>query len=287
MHHYRIHGLDVASDLVLPDARAAAGGGGDVRITAAPDVIPCVRDDVTLRGDSAFATLYLPDAATFAFERGGRIAVTPHSDDAETVRAFLLGSAWAVLLHQREMLPLHGCALEWEGRARLFVGERGAGKSTLAAALLRAGARLVSDDVTAVDLSGGIARTWPGLRSMKLAAADPALGDLLGPTIDEGKVRIVPHNLSDDAALPLAAIVELARGPSTRIDRLRGSAACGVAVRHTFRGVAAARLGQGAPHLAACVALTGVVPVHRLERAWDIDGVAATADRLMRDPALA
>lgn len=123
---------------------------------------------------------------------------------------------------------------------------------------------------------------------MKLATADPAVGESLGPIADEGQLRIVPHRLAGDAVLPLAAIVELARGPAATpiLTRLRGSAPGGVAIRNTFRGRTPARLGRSAPHLAACVALAAKTPVDRLERPWHLDSVAATAAWLMSDAAL-
>lgn len=120
-------------------------------------IAPCAHDAVARRGDADRATLFLPSAATFEFDRGAHIAATPHSDDPALVGTFLLGSAWAVLWHRGGVLPLHGCTLEWNGRAHLFVGAQKAGKSTLAAVLVRAGATLVNDDAAAIDLSGAIA----------------------------------------------------------------------------------------------------------------------------------
>lgn len=284
MDRYRIHGLTVASDLALPDARPAFSGQEDVRVTCGVGG-PCERDKIALVGDAQCARLFLPGIATFDFDQGRRIHIVPHVADGEALRTFLLGSAWAVLLHQRGILPLHGCALEWRGSAWLFVGESGAGKSTMAAALLRLGTRLVSDDVAAIDRRQGVG-LWPGLRSMKLApgAATAVSGSSLGPTHDGAKRRLVPDSLVSDERLPLAGIIELAAAPggsAPRLNRVRGSAACTIAVRHTFRGIAAPMLGTAERHLAACAALAGAVPFFRLERPWDLDSIDATAGWLL------
>jgi hypothetical protein len=284
LHHYRIHGLNIDSAVHLPDARPG-NGPGDVRITmGVPSAYIAHRP--ILVGDRTTAQLFLPEVATFDFEQGQRIHVTPHTDDPETLRSFLLGSAWAVLLHQRGILPLHGCGLEWGGAAWLFVGESGAGKSTLAAALLRGGASLLSDDVTAIDEGADGCGVWAGLRSMKLApdAADHVPGSQLGPSYDGAKLRIVPDRLAVGDRVPLWGVVELIRAAVTspELVRVRGSQACAIAIRHTFRGLAASRLGTGGQHLSACARLSGSVPFFRLARAWDLPAVEATARWLLQ-----
>ena len=61
-----------------------------------------------------------------------------------------------------DLLPVHACAFSWAGRGFLVVGPSRSGKSTLAAAILKIGGRLCSDD--AVILSrrelGRLEATW-------------------------------------------------------------------------------------------------------------------------------
>jgi hypothetical protein len=45
------------------------------------------------------------------------------------------------------LLPLHACAVDWHGQGIVFPAVSGSGKSTLALALLRAGFKLISDDM--------------------------------------------------------------------------------------------------------------------------------------------
>ena len=51
------------------------------------------------------------------------------------------------------MIPLHGSAIEIDGKAYAIIGESGAGKSTLASALLNRGYKLISDDVIPISFS--------------------------------------------------------------------------------------------------------------------------------------
>lgn len=69
-----------------------------------------------------------------------------------------------LLLSSPDRLGLHGSAVRWQGRAYLFIGRSGAGKSTTAYELMRRGAQLMSDDLTLVE---------PGC--MQMLGAAPAL----------------------------------------------------------------------------------------------------------------
>jgi len=72
-----------------------------------------------------------------------------------------VGSTWSIqhfailplvleLLRLRGLYPIHAAALEWQGQAIILPAQPGGGKSTLAIALLRAGLRLLSDDMPLV-----------------------------------------------------------------------------------------------------------------------------------------
>ena len=73
--------------------------------------------------------------------------------DEDVIRLYILGTCMGAILMQRKILPLHGSAIEIDGKAYAIVGDSGAGKSTLASAFLKQGYQLVSDDVIAVSLS--------------------------------------------------------------------------------------------------------------------------------------
>lgn len=84
----------------------------------------------------------------------------------------LLGPVLSLLAHRRGKLVLHGSAVMIDGRAHVFLGDKGDGKSTTALALVKAGHPLISDDVIVLqpDGAGGM---WieQGFAAMKLDAA--------------------------------------------------------------------------------------------------------------------
>jgi hypothetical protein len=82
---------------------------------------------------------------------GREIAVQPVAGaDPADVEGALWGTAMAVLLQQRRVLPMHIAAVAVDGQAVGFVGPVAAGKSSLAGAFVGRGHRLVTDDLAAL-----------------------------------------------------------------------------------------------------------------------------------------
>jgi hypothetical protein len=153
---YQIFDLVVRSDVHLPNLRAYAN--------TAPDVNIVVADHLPGRaGSTTFAT----PAAAFEVSKGREIALvpTPEASGAE-VRAYLTGQALAALMRQRGKLALHASALIIGSKVSLFAGPKGAGKSTIAAAWLARGQRVISDDLAIV--APQHATIPPGLPYIKL-----------------------------------------------------------------------------------------------------------------------
>ena len=96
--------------------------------------------------------LRAPSGVRFLIEDGRTVRYETELGAQESdVRAFLLGGAWVVLGWQRGLLPLHASSVTRGRDLHAFVGEPGAGKSTLAAALARHGCALFTDDTVLLD----------------------------------------------------------------------------------------------------------------------------------------
>jgi hypothetical protein len=90
--------------------------------------------------------------------------------DAEGVRTLLAGRVMAYLLRQRGYLPLHASAVAIDGKAILFLGASGSGKSTTAAAFHARGHEVMADDVAAVRMANAgveLEPEWPHLRLLE------------------------------------------------------------------------------------------------------------------------
>ena len=82
----------------------------------------------------------------------------------------------ALILHQllNGRVVLHGSAVVIDGVAVAIIGPSGAGKSTTAAALLRHGAGLLSDDVVVVDDADGCIMALPTESHLRLKTGEVA-----------------------------------------------------------------------------------------------------------------
>jgi HprK-related kinase A len=66
------------------------------------------------------------------------------------------GMNWCIAAHAHHYLLLHAAVLERKGGAVILPGDPGAGKSTLTAALMLAGWRLLSDEMAMIDRDDGL-----------------------------------------------------------------------------------------------------------------------------------
>lgn len=158
MHHYCISGLNVASEIVLPGAiqRSAQASRAEIqiRLAAVPRALAAAAmsgPDWQMAGESFL--LRVPKVARFHVFGGREISVDLEGGATQhEASAFVLGSAFGILLHQRGALVLHASAVARNGGAIVICGPSGAGKSTFAAALCREGCAFVADDIAVIGL---------------------------------------------------------------------------------------------------------------------------------------
>nr|WP_247713701.1 hypothetical protein [Qipengyuania sphaerica] len=290
--HYRHSGLQIASQIELPEWQAfvCKKGEPDVRIVLSDE--PC--HDCPTDGSVAVG-----ETLRFAVEgiggwqvEGGRtIRLHPGlTADLPELRLFTLGSAWGALGYQRGFAMWHGSAVERDGRAVLFCGDTGAGKSTLAAQLCADGASLVADDLSRVEASEGNALIHPSSSRIKLWRE--AIGNfgwddyiLQRDYYREDKFHCsAPKHLAEREAVPLAAIVVLGEAPKNRLERVSGAAALQAVMQGTiYRPEMLDALGGWSRQGALAAEIIRTVPVWRFERPKDFDAAPARAmlDRVL------
>jgi energy-coupling factor transporter ATP-binding protein EcfA2 len=175
MFSYRLHGLDILSELELPMLFGSDCHSADVQIKFGPvealpfDASSNFRNWTAVPGRMVITAL---GSARLGISDGRHIAIEVFdgalSDD---LISFTLGSAMSALLQQRALLPLHASSVVTDKGALLIMGRSGAGKSTLTAQLATMGYPVLADDVTAIDIDTmGAPIALPGLPSMRLWA---------------------------------------------------------------------------------------------------------------------
>lgn len=220
--------------------------------------------------------LCVPRVARYLIEGGARITVQPLCDDAARVARVLRMTPLAALLNQRGHLVLHAAAAANEQGAVVLAGHSCSGKSTLLAALLQRGWRLLADDLVVVTDEDGPGRIWPVSGELALwPAAAERLGYGAG---SDGRLVLDQSARLAEAPCPLRAVLCLGetRGGEVEADPLPGAAAFrALSLLAYSNHVAEAILGPMALLLLAA-RLAGRVPVSALRRprpAWTVDAL--------------
>jgi hypothetical protein len=275
---YKAYGLVIGSEVALPELEPTAPATPDLEIAVGPVDFPgaASRDATAFRFEPTRQYLSWQAVGTFMISDAKRIHVDPAPGVDDPLLAFpLLGPVMALALHQRGLLVLHASAIEVDGKSVIFMGDKGAGKSTTAGAMIRAGHRLLTDDVVALDLSDPERpMILPGFPQLKLAA--DAAGAIrleqaevrpqVHPQIDKAQ-----HRLSDGfaaEAVPVSRLYVLERGARAAISPLTGGAALPAIIKFSY----VTRFGRqalpgdlAAAHLRQCARVAGQIGVSRLE----------------------
>jgi hypothetical protein len=89
----------------------------------------------------------------YLIEDGQNITIQRSPTSEEKFVRLFLHSALGILLHQRKLLALRGSAVEVNGKAIIFLGYSGQGKTTLSWLLHKRGHALLSDGICALSIS--------------------------------------------------------------------------------------------------------------------------------------
>ena len=163
---YRAFGLRISSQIRLPEL-LPGGNHPDVviRFGSVPESIPAAEDHgICFQTAPSQALISLEQVSRFLIRDGREIVIDRAPDvDEGTLRLFLLGYCLGVLLHQRGVLVQHASVVAQDGVCMALAGASSVGKSTLAAAMVRRGYTLVTDEVCPVTVAAdGVPQVIPG-----------------------------------------------------------------------------------------------------------------------------
>ncbi len=293
MHCYRVPGLTVHSELCLPGLIPLdAVTTPDVTIRAIE--VPEALDDVSVTGPNWQRSadrflLEIPSIGRFLLEGGYSIGFSRSADIGDQdIAIFLAGNVFGILLHQRNHIVLHASAIAVNGKAVLFCGASGAGKSTMAAALGSRGYPLVTDDQAAITLDdSGMPIVHPDGRFLKLwtRSIDAlALAERKGEAMrDRMEKFYVEPGLASAAAMPVGAVYMLAEDRPPRepgIDRPNLVDASQLLIANAYRPMLVRRMGQRQAYFQVGAAIAHAAGIFTLTRPLRFSTMDETIARL-------
>ncbi len=160
MYHYRIYGMYLAADLEFPqlledEAWEERKGGGALDIIFREGCVAAQIPPHDSAGQCGFGAQisWLENKTCYLLVEDGCRITYQRKDGAREMylRSYLLGWGMSMLSHQRGEPAIHCSAVCSEDGVVLLCGESGSGKSTMTAALLEQGYRLMADDMALVE----------------------------------------------------------------------------------------------------------------------------------------
>jgi hypothetical protein len=208
----------------------------------------------------------------------------------ESFEAYLFNQVLSFALVQMGREPLHATVVEGDGKAIGLVGPPGAGKSTMAAALLARGFHLVTDDLLLVAHTDAGPFAQIGLPRLKLY---PKISEALlpglpaGPRLNSGTAKEIlplPKGMRAGGPHPLHALVVLNRRKGKRdvtLRRLGGKSAFATLTANTFNPVdqTQERLASHLPEVARIVREVPVKALHYGNGVSRIDDACEVLER--------
>lgn len=223
--NYACFGLVVASDFALPFPLLSADVAADIRLVSGRVREPAagsrlVHDVVDWAGgprleifrEAEGGVLIRYDVWRILLDHKNRQVIVESlgADGSAAQTGFelvmeRLALPLYVLFGTKHTLGLHGSAVWFGGKAWVFIGESGAGKSTTAHALLERGGRLLADDMSIVDVEKKVVRSGsPSIRLWK--GSDEVAGAVLDRQIHAQTTKRW-FRMADEQAV--AGVVEL------------------------------------------------------------------------------
>lgn len=177
------------------------------------------------RDEQNDAIVRFADGTTFHVRAAGQaiavLTAPEHYTDSD-LAAYALGPVLGIALHLEGAVLLHASAVVLGGKAIVFAGDSGSGKSTTAAILHRQGYPVISDDITEIASGGAIAslpalRLWPDV--VRALYGDDAAFPDRAPSWDK---KLITVDAMEGEPRPIAAILFLdpRRGPAPRLEPL-------------------------------------------------------------------
>lgn len=232
-HDYALYGLTIRSNRALPGMAPSRGDEQIVHVDFAGPVLDDV--DADPFWTNGFETLWHLDEKTWLLRyqapsmEGYRWTLRYDSAEHVTVRwdsdamlddipAVLQGPGIAAALHLRSIPLLHAGVIAVDGGAILILGAPGAGKSTTAAALVRAGFPLVSDDLAAMSIEQERVFVHAGFPRLRLFAdsaraagwnPDALARVFVAPSLGDKRFVDVANGAFSPHPLPVRAIYML------------------------------------------------------------------------------
>lgn len=295
---YWIYGVDLRSDFAFPYAASERRGIAEIRLREwnhrfrSPLPFPS--------SPTFFQHSHEPDDTThlrwpglfeFAVDAGGKEIRGRRlgRSSLESFHTYVLGQVLSFALLKQGIEQLHATVVVFEGRALALTGDCGRGKSTLAAALLKRGGKLLVDDMLVLAANEKGLLAMPGPPRLKLLPDSAKRTGLRSskalPMNELVEKKIFPIRNAQHEPVPLEHMYVLAapnpRTKRTTVRRCTPAEACAQVVAAAYN-LDMALPGRAASQLRWAASIANSVEVSMLSYPRDLNKLDEVADTVMQ-----
>ena len=281
-YYYKVYGLNIESEIKIPELIILEKENEPnidvtIYIGKMAEGINIAKNQGVLEGfRKKEMWFYIKGIATYYIKNGREIVVEPYRDiDDYYIKTYILGSAFGLLLIQRNIVAIHGGTVVIDDKAIICTGHTGAGKSTLTSALRLNGAKLLADDVSSIDIKDEI-MVYPAYPQQKLCGdAVRKLGYDTGDfiRIDEGRDKYAIPSKTEFISEPvkLSAIFEVMVGDIEKVEirELKGSEKMNTIMKNIYRGYVNEIAGLDREYFKKFLKITKEINLYRIIRPKD------------------
>ena len=295
MYTYSAYDQRISSIFELPELPLVDTAVADADVEIRRDAVEAVPDTVEGTGGRRISAtpetvrLTYDSVGSFLVKNGHEIVCDPVDDEAENrefFRRLIQNELLGLLLYQRDHLVLHASAVSVNGDAAIFIGPRGAGKSTTAAAFDSEGHAVLEDDVVAIRFDDGVPTVVPGVPQLRLksdAAAALDLEETTTPSEESWYEKQLLQTEEIPNPAPLRGCYLLTGGERCALEPVGGSEQLLNLIAQTHARGLLSDTDRSPIHFDQCSRLTELVPVQRLERPRDHDQLPSVVELVVND----
>lgn len=276
LFRYKAFGLNIQSEIEIPEF-IPFNGEPDINISLGkvPEQLSnSLYNGVRFQAAPGHFLLKVDKIADYYAAEGRSITIQPYEGSEKAdIRLFLLGSAFGAIIHQRGMLPMHGSSLSIGGKAYIFSGISGVGKSTIAAGLISRGYKFLSDDISVVTIRDGKPEVYAGYPGVKLWAdslvklgKDPESYQRVRSRLNKHHLHALENYHPEALLLGGVYILQTKNTEGNQLEIIKGIEKFNALKNNTYRLNFIKGLGNTEAHFRHLSALATFCPVKKITR---------------------
>ncbi|SEP21094.1 hypothetical protein SAMN05216388_104517 [Halorientalis persicus] len=295
MHYYSTYDLIVESEFQLPELPTVEPETATIDVAIRSAEVEPVPDSEggtgrrRIQAEPGICRLSYDSIGSFLIKNGAQILFDPDHDgiiEKKITRRLIESEILGVLCHQRGLLVLHASAVSVDGKGAVFLGDRGAGKSTTAAAFYTGGNGLFEDDVVGIRFDHEGPVVLPGVPQLRL---DPQAAEALGITDtvryedDWGPNKCYHATGNAPAPAPLAGCYILQEDEGLTIEQCTGQEAFVSLVSQTYAHGLLADTQTERDHFQQCSEIVETAQIRRIKRPKNFERIPELIEQVTED----